>query len=166
MSVGSTVEVMSLGQQGKVWFWSAANDTLKRLGTSTYPYSPSTLGSPGATGSGGVLTGMKHATFLVKGKFSTDHRGNAVAYTDGGAAGWGAIKAQKNGQLKPSGAGVGLKAIGLSQDFGLVGGRLETVGLLVGPVGRRSARATTGSSSSGRGGPDHFVQTGHAGRTR
>lgn len=164
VSVGSTVEAVSLGQQGKVWFWSAADDTLKRVGTSTYPYSPSTLGSPAATASGGVLTGMKHATFLVKGKFSTDRRGNAVAYTDG-AAGWGAIKAQQNGQLKPSGAGVGLKAIGLSQDFGLVGGRLETVDC----SSALSAAQCTGNNRiikfwSWR--TDHFVQTGHAGRTR
>ena len=43
----------------------------------------------------------EHATFIVTGVFSGDGSGNAVAYTSGSGVGWGAIKAQPNGNLKP-----------------------------------------------------------------
>ena len=107
---------------------------------------------------------MKHATFVVRGTFSTDHSGNAVAYTYG-PGGWGAIKAQPDGNLKPSGAGVGLKGIGLSADFGLIGGRLQTVDCSsVIPVSQCSGNNRVIKYWSWR--TNQFVQTGHAGRTQ
>jgi hypothetical protein len=119
-------ELMVLGQTGKVTFWSydSASESLVQAGSSTYPYSAA-LGPPSARGRGTVLSGMSHATFIVTGTMTGDGSGNAVAYTIG-AKGWGAIKAQKNGNLAPSGAGIGTDRIGLSQGFDFSGGELET----------------------------------------
>jgi hypothetical protein len=69
---------------------------------------------------------MRHATFTVPGQFTTDNSGHAVAYTTGGRHGWGAIKARANGNIGPSGQPIGPNRIGLSYDFGLVGGKLKT----------------------------------------
>jgi hypothetical protein len=68
---------------------------------------------------------MTHATFIATGYFSGDGSGNAVAFTTG-AKGWGAIKAEKNGNIGPSGQGVGYSAIGLANEFAFVGGLLMT----------------------------------------
>ncbi len=48
-----------------------------------------------------------------------------MAYTTG-AHGWGAIKAEANGNIGPSGQPVGPDRIGLSYAFGFVGGMLRT----------------------------------------
>jgi hypothetical protein len=120
-------ESMLVAQRGSVTFWDydATQHTVKKVGRSTYPYAPKALGPPGAVGGGTVLDGMDHATFILNGAFSGDGSGNAVAYTVG-AYGWGAIKAEQNGNLAPSGEGVGVSAIGLSQAFDFVDGQLET----------------------------------------
>jgi hypothetical protein len=68
---------------------------------------------------------MRNATFIVTGNFTGDGSGNAVAYTTG-AKGWGAIKAESNGRIGPSGQPVGSDAIGLSFGFAFVGGLLQT----------------------------------------
>lgn len=120
-------ETMVVNQTGTVTFWKydSSKYTITKIGRSTYPYAPKDLGPPKAVGRGTVLKGMVHATFIVAGVFSTDGSGNAVAYTFG-SGGWGAIKAQKSGNLAPSGQGVGVSAIGLSQGFDFVNGLLET----------------------------------------
>jgi serine/threonine protein kinase len=120
-------ETMVVGQTGKVSFWRyrSSDVSVTKIGISSYPYDPKSLGPPYAVGRGTVLNNMVHATFIVTGVFSTDGSGNAVAYTTG-ARGWGAIKAVQNGNLAPSGAGVGLRGIGLSQAFEFVLGQLET----------------------------------------
>ena len=139
------------------------DDTVQRVGRSTYPYSTS-LGAPGAQGSGAVLTGMTHVTFVVRGTFSGDGSGNAVAYTDG-SKGWGAIKAQPDGDLAPSGQGVGIGGIGLGDDFALTGGRLVTYDcssqLTVAQCNGNNRVIKYWTWRSTR-----FVQTGSAGRTR
>ncbi|WP_375497676.1 serine/threonine-protein kinase [uncultured Jatrophihabitans sp.] len=157
------VEAISVGQQGSVTFWSEAGNTLQQVGTSTYPYS-SSLGPPDAGATGAVLTGMTHATFVVSGTFSGDGSGNAVAYTDG-SKGWGAIKAQSNGDLTPSGKGVGIGGVGLSNNLALTGGRLATydcssqVPIADCSENNRIIKYWTWKK-------DHFNQTGSAGRTK
>jgi serine/threonine protein kinase len=120
-------EIMVVGQTGSVTFWRyrARDVSLAKIGTSTYPYEPTSLGPPYAVGRGTLLKGMEHATFIVDGAFSGDGSGNAVAYTTG-AHGWGAIKAERNGNLAPSGAGVKVGKIGVGQAFDFVDGELET----------------------------------------
>jgi hypothetical protein len=127
VSTAAGVDSLVLGQAGKVTFWTFDKSTgaITRVGSSSYPYDPKSLGPPQAVGRGTVLAGMTHATFIVTGVFSGDGSGNAVAYTTG-SAGWGAIKAVKNGNLIPSGAGVGISGIGLSEAFGFADGQLET----------------------------------------
>jgi hypothetical protein len=120
-------ETMVVAQTGKVSFWRyrSSDVSVAKIGLSSYPYDLKSLGPPYAVGRGAVLKGMVHATFIVTGVFSTDGSGNAVAYTTG-PQGWGAIKAARNGNLTPSGTGVGLRGIGLSQGFEFVLGQLET----------------------------------------
>ena len=118
-------DVMALNQQGTMSFWNDSNDELTKVGSSTYPYAPASLGAPDATGSGALLTGMTDATFIVQGTFSGDGSGNTVAYTNG-SAGWGAIKANADGNLAASGQGVQTDGIGLSNGNAFSDGHLET----------------------------------------
>jgi hypothetical protein len=162
--VNGGIEIMVVGQTGDVSFWAESSDTLERVGASTYPYAPASLGLPEPVGDGGVLTNMADATFTVHGTFSGDGSGNAVAYTNG-PDGWGAIKAESDGNLAPSGQGVGVSGIGLSDDLGLVGGRLQTIDcsstLPISDCGgnNRVIKYWTWMT-------DHFVQTGSAGLSK
>jgi len=123
---GAEMIVVEQTKQVSFWHWDKAKHEITHGGFSTYPYDPTGLGQPQATARGALLTGMSHATFIVKGNFSGDGSGNAVAYTDSTTKGWGAIKAIPNGNLAPSGQGVAVSGIGLSQDFDFVDGLLET----------------------------------------
>lgn len=120
-------EIIVVGQQGKVFFWSWDNSrkVLSNVGSSTYPYDPKSVGPPKAAAKGTVLSGTVHATFIVTGVFSGDGSGNSVAYTTG-HIGWGAIKALPSGNLAPAAGGVTFGGIGLEDEFAFVGGQLET----------------------------------------
>ena len=118
-------EAISYDQAAHLGFWKLTSQDWIRAGTSTYPYSPA-IGAPAdAAARGTLLKGMQDATFIVTGNFSGDGSGNAVAYTTG-RLGWGAIKAESNGNIGPSGQPVGNDRIGLAFGFAFVGGRLET----------------------------------------
>ncbi len=118
-------EAISYDQQAHLGFWKYAGTDWARAATSTYPYSTAIGGPAEATATGALLTGMHDATFIVTGNFTGDSSGNAVAYTTG-AKGWGAIKAEANGNIGPSGQPVGADKIGLSFGFAFVAGRLQT----------------------------------------
>jgi len=120
----AVAEAATYDQAGHVTFWRYSTSWL-RAGTSSYPYDRAFVGRPSAVITGAVLTGMTHATFIARGFFSGDGSGNAVAFTTG-AKGWGAIKAENNGNIGPSGQGVGFSAKGLSEDFEFTHGLLET----------------------------------------
>ena len=107
---------------------------------------------------------MTDATFVVRGTFSGDGSGNAVAYTNG-SNGWGAIKAKSDGNLAPSGQGVGIGGVGLGDDFMLSGGRLQTFDCSSQlPVSQCSGNDRVIKYWTWR--KTQFVQTGSAGRTR
>jgi hypothetical protein len=126
VAVPGGYEAATWDQFGAIQFWYDAADTLtwQQVGQSRYPYSRA-LGAPHAHALGALLTGMQHATFIVRGIFTGDGSGNAVAFTDG-PRGWGAIKAEPNGNIGPSGAPVGPNKIGLSYGFGFLRGDLVT----------------------------------------
>ena len=124
--VGAELAVVGQKRYVAFWTWNKTNNELVVDGSSRYPYDPKTLGPPQATGRGALLTGMSHATFIVTGTFSTDGSGNAVAYTTLDGKTWGAIKAQPDGNLMPTAGYVGIKGIGLSEDFGFENGMLVT----------------------------------------
>lgn len=126
VKVPSGYEAASWDQTGRIRFWSSTGRSTRwqQVGSSHYPYS-SYLGDPSATTMGADLTGMRHATFIVRGTFTGDGTGSAVAYADG-LRGWGAIKAEPSGRIGPSGAPVGSDQIGLSFDFGFDNGLLVT----------------------------------------
>lgn len=126
VAVPDGYEAATWDQFGHIQFWHDAADTVQwqQVGQSRYPYSPA-LGAPHARVIGALLTGMQHATFIVRGIFTGDGSGNAVAFTDG-PNGWGAIKAEPDGNIGPSGAPVGPNKIGLSFGFGFLGGDLVT----------------------------------------
>jgi hypothetical protein len=161
-------ESMLLTQTGDVSFWTLDESTgvIQRTGHVTYPYAPSSLGPPGATGAGIVLTNMDHPTFIVRGTFTGDGSGNAVAFTNGGT-GWGVIKAQPDGNLAPSGTSIGSNEIGLSQAFGFHNGELMTAdcsnNLPISACGgnNRVIKYWTWNQSL-----DEFVESGHAGLTK
>jgi hypothetical protein len=123
VAVPGAYEAVTYDQAGHLTFWRHAA-TWTTVGHSTYPHD-STFGPPSATVTGARLSGMKHATFIAEGYFSGDGSGNATAYTTG-TKGWGAIKAESNGNIGPSGQGVGFSAIGLADEFRFVGGLLMT----------------------------------------
>jgi hypothetical protein len=126
VTVPTRVEFMVVAQTGKVSFWAwRSSKSLIKVGASTYPYDPPSVGPPAAKGYGALLTGMVHATFILTGTFSGDGSGNAVAYSASGAD-WGAIKAIANGNLAPSKQGVTFGGIGLGDGFEFVDGQLET----------------------------------------
>ena len=125
VAVPGGYEAISYDQTSQIGFWKYAGTDWQQVGTSSYPYS-SAIGAPAdAKAVGALLTGMRDATFIVTGNFTGDGSGNAVAYTTG-ARGWGAIKAERNGNIGPSGQPVGADRIGLSFGFAFVGGRLQT----------------------------------------
>jgi hypothetical protein len=128
VAVPGGYQAVTWDQRGQLYFWQnpSASTSWTRIGSSTYPYSAS-IGAPAnANATGARLTGMTNATFILTGLFTTDGAGNAVAYTTG-TNGWGAIKAEANGNLAASGAPIGEDRIGLSYGFAFVGGRLETM---------------------------------------
>jgi hypothetical protein len=113
-------------QRGHIAFWrnSASVATWQQIGRSTYP-AAAQVGPPHASVLGALLSRMQNATFIVRGDFTGDSSGNAVAFTTG-SAGWGAIKAEPNGNIGPSGHPVGADQIGLSYGFGFDHGALVT----------------------------------------
>lgn len=117
-------EAISWDQSGHVLFW-AYTQAWRRVGSSGYPSGASAVGAPHADAHGTMLRGMAHATFIVDGVFSGDGSGNAVAYTTG-SKGWGAIKAEPNGNIGPSGESVSFGGIGLADEFAFADGQLET----------------------------------------
>jgi hypothetical protein len=119
-------EAASFDQRGGIRFWFGRRDALTwtPLGSSRYPYVRQ-LGAPHAQVTGALLRNMRHATFVAVGIFTGDGSGNAVAFTDG-PRGWGAIKAEANGNIAPSGRPVGQDQIGLSYGFALRDGYLVT----------------------------------------
>jgi hypothetical protein len=119
-------EAASYDQAGNIDFWANpdVSATWRQLGRSSYPVQAQ-LGPPHASVQGALLRRMKNATFIVRGVFTGDSSGNAVAFTAGGA-GWGAVKAERNGNIGPSGRPVGADQIGLSYDFGFDRGALVT----------------------------------------
>jgi hypothetical protein len=126
VAVPGGFEAASYDQLGHLQFWQEPADstTWTQVGESSYPYVPA-LGPPHAQVRGAHLAGMQHATFIVYGVFTGDGSGNAVAFTTG-ANGWGAIKAEPNGNIGPSGQPVGPDLIGLSYNFGFAAGHLIT----------------------------------------
>jgi hypothetical protein len=125
VAVPAGYEAMSFDQSAHIAFWKYTSVDWTRAAASSYPYSSAVGGPADAHAIGTLLAGMRDATFIVTGNFSGDGSGNAVAYTTG-ALGWGAIKAEPNGRIGPSGQPVGSDKIGLSYGFAFVGGRLET----------------------------------------
>jgi hypothetical protein len=119
-------EATSYDQSGHIRFWfeSTAATSWRLIGRSRYP-NVAQLGPPHATAEGALLRNMTHATFIVRGYFSGDGSGNAVAFTTG-PGGWGAIKAEPNGNIGPSGHPVGPNLIGLSYNFEFRRGYLVT----------------------------------------
>jgi hypothetical protein len=119
-------EAATYDQSGHIRFWFEPTEaaTWELVGRSRYP-DIAQLGPPHATTQGALLRNMADATFIVRGTFSGDGSGNAVAFTDG-RQGWGAIKAEPNGNIGPSGRPVGADLIGLSYDFGFRDGYLVT----------------------------------------
>jgi hypothetical protein len=119
-------QAASWDQNGRIGFWSEAiaDTTWRLIGHSGYP-DVAALGPPQATARGALLRNMRNATFIVHGNFTGDGSGNAVAFTTG-PYGWGAIKAQPDGNIAPSGHPVGADLIGLGYDFAFRDGYLET----------------------------------------
>jgi len=131
VAVPAGYQAVTWNQRGLLYFWQHAATSLSwtPIGSSSYPYSAG-IGAPAnAEATGARLIGMANATFIVTGSFTVDGAGNAVAYTTGvnGTVDWGAIKAEANGNLAPSGAPVGEDRLGLSYGFAFAGGRLETM---------------------------------------
>ncbi len=126
VQVPGGVEAATYDEVGNIRFWRNPSTTWQQVGRSTYPFDAQ-LGesAPSVKVTGALISGMKDATFIVHGTFTTDGGGNAVAFTDG-ANGWGVIKAQPDGNLAPSGQPVGNDRIGLSFDLAFVDGKLQT----------------------------------------
>jgi hypothetical protein len=122
VNVPGAVEAMTFDQRGHVTFWRHTT-AWANVGHSSYPFDATFAPSALAKGKGTLLSGMSHATFIATGLFSGDGSGSAIAYTTG-AKGWGAIKAEANGNIGPSGQGVTFGGIGLAEGFGFVNGLL------------------------------------------
>lgn len=119
-------EAATYDTAGHIAFWRVVGTEpgWRRVGTSRYP--AEVTGTPFQVQVAGArLSRMTHATFIVRGQFTTDNSGLAVAYTTG-PKGWGTIKAEPNGNIGPSGAPIGSDRIGLSRGFAFVHGKLET----------------------------------------
>jgi hypothetical protein len=127
VGIAGGYEAAVFDQQAHIQFWRSVGNSVNwvRVGRSTYPYSPA-VGSPAqATVQGALLARMRHPTFILTANLTGDGSGNDVAYTTG-PKGWGAIKAEANGNIGPSGQPVGADKIGLAYHFRFVGGRLKT----------------------------------------
>ena len=127
VAIARGFEAATFDQHANIQFWRSVGNTVDwtQVGQSTYPYSPA-VGSPAqATVQGALLSRMQHATFILTANLTGDGSGNDVAYTTG-ARGWGAIKAEANGNIGPSGQPIGPDKIGLSYHFAFVAGRLKT----------------------------------------
>lgn len=126
VGVPGGVEAAVWDEAGNISFWRSSGTSINwiEVGASRYP---NEVHSPPyeVAVSGALLTAMAHPTFLVLGQFTTDNSGLVVAFT-AGAKGWGAIKAEANGNIGPSGAPVGADRIGLSRGFGFSAGDLVT----------------------------------------
>jgi len=118
---GGVTERATWDQNGHITFWRADI----RVGASSYPLQP-TLGPVKPSVKGGFVTGMPHAVFILTGLFSEDGSVNSIAYTADAHGTWGAIKAEPNGNIGPSGQPVGKDGIGLANEFAVVRGQLET----------------------------------------
>ena len=118
---GGVTERATWDQNGHITFWRADI----RIGASSYPLQPA-LGPVKPSVKGGLVTGMPHAVFILTGLFSEDGSINSIAYTADAHGTWGAIKAEPNGRIGPSGQPVGADRIGLANDFAIVHGQLET----------------------------------------
>jgi hypothetical protein len=118
-------QAAAFDQLGHVSFWQFTS-AWKQVGASTYPYgSIAVSAGPHTTGEGALLTGMTNATFILNGLFSGDSTANSAAYTTG-PHGWGAIKAEPDGNLISSGQGVTYGGLGLENGFYFAAGELET----------------------------------------
>jgi hypothetical protein len=127
VAVARGYEAATFDQHANIQFWRSVGSTVDwtQVGRSTYPYSAA-AGSPAqARVQGALLSRMRHATFILTANLTGDGSGNDVAYTTG-PKGWGAIKAEPNGNIGPSGQPVGPDKIGLSYRFAFVAGRLKT----------------------------------------
>jgi hypothetical protein len=127
VAIAHGFEAATFDQHAHIQFWRSDGNSVNwtQLGQSTYPYSPA-VGAPAqATVQGALLLRMQHATFILTANLTGDGSGNDVAYT-AGTRGWGAIKAEANGNIGPSGQPVGPDKIGLSYHFAFVAGRLKT----------------------------------------
>lgn len=119
-------EAATYDTAGNIQFWRSVGGSVNwtQVGASKYP--DEVTGRPFRVAvRGALLARMRHPTFIVTGQFTTDNSGRAVAYTTG-TPGWGAIKAESNGNIGPSGQPIGSDRIGLSYDFGFAGGKLKT----------------------------------------
>jgi hypothetical protein len=113
---------------GSISFWAnpTASANWTRIGSSEYPYNPQAASDARPRVLATRLSHMAHATFIVRGYFTGDASGNAVAFTTGDH-GCGAVKAEPSGRIGPSGAPVGSDMVGLSYDFQFANGELVTV---------------------------------------
>lgn len=118
---GGVTERATWDQNGHITFWRAD----VRIGTSSYPLAPA-LGPVRPSVTGGFVTGMPHAIFILTGLFTADSSLNSIAYTADAHGTWGAIKAERNGAIGPSGQPVGTDRIGLANGFYVVHAQLET----------------------------------------
>jgi hypothetical protein len=126
VAVPGGFEAASYDRAGRIRFWRVVGTEpgWRQVGVSRYPAEVD--GKPyDVSVTGARLRGMTDATFIVRGQFTTDSSGLAVAYTTG-PKGWGAIKAESNGNIGPSGQPIGTDRIGLSRGFAFVDGRLQT----------------------------------------
>ena len=116
--------------EGTIRFWHASDGlTWSVEGTSTYPADvrgDAQVAYTSTVDGAALLTGMQHATFLLRGSFTGDSSGNVIDYTEGGD-GWGVVKAGPDGDLDPSGQPVAADQIGLMFEGDLVDGLLQTV---------------------------------------
>lgn len=127
VAIAGGFEAATFDQHTHIQFWRNLGDSVNwvQVARSTYPYSPA-VGSPAqARVRGALLSRMQHATFILSANLTGDGSGNDVAYTTG-PNGWGAIKAEANGNIGPSGHPVGADKIGLAYHFAFVSGRLKT----------------------------------------
>lgn len=116
VKVGSGYEGATLGSGRTIVFWNLRGGSWTQDGTSTrLPSAPGSSEEP--TVSGSLLPGAQHATFVVKGPFTGDNTGQALAYGHG-SSGWSLIVAQPDGSLAPSGHGARkLGDLGLELDM-------------------------------------------------
>lgn len=125
VSVPSGYDGITYDQRGHVGFWSDGSAGWQESAVGSYPYFAGAGERPSVRATGALLSGMRHATFVLTGSFSEDGTGNAVGYT-AGSSGWGVIVAQPSGNLAPASPNVDSRNSGVSYGLTLTGGRLET----------------------------------------